>query len=736
MSILFWIFVIFFVWLLIKPKPKKSPLSGQRIPNTYQPKTPPRSVPPDSVWVPLNEARVIGNGATLYPIKRSGIYYGSDLIAVHGCGVEPALINPKLVIDKFERGWTPRLNYWPSYENIESQARGTYLKWLSDGKDDATIDIGYVFLYFYGLERRVLFDALNSQKAEAEFPDIYAEIKRLLKIYQANHSFNQYASNLIDFLEIKMCDDDFYRKLIDVGEAVNYEIPLKMRVVLAQHAKEKVPLSSDWALALVRCDPENRLRTPARRCKEEFRKLFENFYKQEFGEGLLLSPSNSELRIKYRPASPTFRGSFDMTLQGLTDVIVPKRELNKFHKIADTCIDQLDAYSRYVGRNPDGKDSLAAWALLPERVVHSTQMAELQGLSKWLTDILGSEKMTQADLPTLLDQISLTKNKEIDKQGMLSLSQILSKFEVGLEPDVRFGSPLITSGEIWLFTLPEDAPAAPSSEYTAAASIMRLAIAVAMADGNVSEDEEKQIERRLEILFNLDPAEKIRLNAYVKWLLSVPSNFSGIKKQIQVLKRSQREAIGKLLVGIAQADGFIGPDEVKVLNKIYSILELDAQDLYSQAHLAATEPVKIESADSSLEGFSIPSRPKKREKKGVELDLEAINRKISETAAVTALLNNIFSEEDTKQTEPIQESSKEVGILGLDSLYSQFARILVGKSCWTREELEQLASKQNILLDGALDTINDAAYKAFNEPFFEGDEGIELNAKIAKEILK
>jgi tellurite resistance protein len=731
MNIIFWLFVIWLIWRIFSHKKKRTSSVLQPKVSPDIPQSSSRSISPDSVWVPLNEERTLYG----YSIK-GGIYYGSDLKAVNGYGIEPALIDPKLSVAKSEQGGAVRLNYWPSYRDIGSTTRTIYLQWLANGKNDPSIDIGYVFLYFYGLERRVLSDTTTSQKAAAEVAENMVEIKRLLGIYGANYSFNQYASNLVDFVEIKTGKDKLYKTSIDIDASFYYELPLRIRVGLAQLTKENVPLPADWALALVKCDPENRLRTPAHRCKEELKKLFHSLYKEEFGEGLLLSPKNSKLSVSYRPASQTFGGALSLDFEGLPDVNIPKRELNKLHKIADSCINQLDAYSRYLGRNPERKDSLAAWALLPERVVHSTQMAELQGLSKWLADTLRSENMIQADLSDLLDQISLTKNKEIDKQGMLSLSQILSKFEVGLEPDLRFGSPLITSGKILLFTLPEDVPSAPSSEYTAAASIMRLAIAVAMADGNVSVDEEKYIERRVEIIFNLDPAEKIRLSAYIKWLLLVPSNFSGIKKQIQMLKRSQREAIGKLLVSIAQADGFIGPDEVKALNKVYSILDLDVQDLYSQAHLAATEPVKIESGDSPLEGFSIPSRPKKSEKKGVELDIEAINRKISETAAVTALLNNIFSEEDTEKTVPIQESSKEVGILGLDSLHSKFAQVLIEKSSWTREELEQLASNQNILLDGALDTINDAAFKAFNEPFFEGDESIEMNAKIAKEILK
>jgi hypothetical protein len=113
-----------------------------------------------------------------------------------------------------------------------------------------------------------------------------------------------------------------------------------------------------------------------------------------------------------------------------------------------------------------------------------------------------------------------------------------------------------------------------------------------------------------------------------------------------------------------------------------------------------------------------------------------IERKIAETAEVTVMLNNIFSMEDSGGSQFVQEPVNKDGIMGLDSENSRFARLLIEKSAWTREELEQLAAKQNLLLDGVLDTINDASFRAFDEPFFEGTDEIELNDKIVKEILK
>jgi len=60
-------------------------------------------------------------------------------------------------------------------------------------------DVGYVFLFFYGLERRVLVDAKSDPKAMTEVPAIAAEIESLRSIY-SNRSFQSYTRNFLDYV--------------------------------------------------------------------------------------------------------------------------------------------------------------------------------------------------------------------------------------------------------------------------------------------------------------------------------------------------------------------------------------------------------------------------------------------------------------------------------------------------------------------------------------------------------
>jgi hypothetical protein len=78
-----------------------------------------------------------------------------------------------------------RLPYWPNYIDISPEQRFTYLNWLRNV--DNPIDAGYVFLYYYGLERQLLIG--NFEKA-------FNQIIRLRNVHK-NKSFQQYTEKAL-----------------------------------------------------------------------------------------------------------------------------------------------------------------------------------------------------------------------------------------------------------------------------------------------------------------------------------------------------------------------------------------------------------------------------------------------------------------------------------------------------------------------------------------------------------
>jgi hypothetical protein len=115
--------------------------------------------------------------------------------------------------------------------------------------------------------------------------------------------------------------------------------------------------------------------------------------------------------------------------------------------------------------------------------------------------------------------------------------------------------------------------------------------------------------------------------------------------------------------------------------------------------------------------------------------MDTVNAKIAETVAVSAMLNNIFIEDEPKPPiVSIEPSIPGASLTGLDSDSFAFMQILTSKPAWNREELERLAADRCLMLDGTLDCINDAAFDHFGGPFFEGDDPIEINLEYAKEM--
>lgn len=102
------------------------------------------------------------------------------------------------------RGSISRLPYFPHYIDLSPEERYTYLTWLKD--IDKPIDIGYVFLLFYGLEKHLLMGDIERA---------VNLIERLIR-HHKNKSFQTYARNAIihscimrDRLDILATKEDF-----------------------------------------------------------------------------------------------------------------------------------------------------------------------------------------------------------------------------------------------------------------------------------------------------------------------------------------------------------------------------------------------------------------------------------------------------------------------------------------------------------------------------------------------
>lgn len=674
-----------------------------------------------SLWRPAGTSVEVQGGR----IDSGLVYVGRGLTAVTGGQPEPALIDPSLPVDARRIDWAGQgLDYWPSYSGIPPGSRAAYLGWLSAGRPVSDISVGYVFLFLYGLERRVLVDARHLPAAVAEVLTIRAEVERLVTAYGANNSFRSYASNFLSAVDALWPSSATASRHVPQR---NWELPLDLKVRLGQHVAAAQPIPSALALEWVLAAPEIDLRTPATRCATEFRRLFEMRYDALHGTGLKIREPRRRLVAHYRPASASFGGPVELPIGDLPDVTGLSAPMNLLRQVVDACTTDLDAYSRWMGRNPDGAESLGATALLPAELVSDQQGAALADLRSWLEGHLDGLATIGVPAADLLRHWPTASGWQPTRAESVSLAQLLGKLGFAIEPDVRFEGPVISpSSEVVLYRLaPGEVAAIATPEYTLATVVAHLGMVVAAADGTVSEDELARLDEHLAEALRLAPHERARLAAHTRWLQVSAPPLSGMKKRIASLTSSQRGDLGEFLVAVAAADGRIGPMEVASLEKMFALLGLDANLVFGRVHAFSAGSGDLPRSEAAVRsGAGGP----------IVLDMERVEAKLRETQAVSLLLGGVFVDE--AETQPTsQEPPSEATVAGLDGQHSGLLQALRGRDQLARSELEALAREYRLLPDGAIDTINDVAFDAVGHPIVEGDDPVLIDTEALEEML-
>jgi len=689
-------------------------------------------------WVPPGHPVNVGGRV----LDGGMLYVGSRAMRGDGHGAEPALIDPSLPVDwKRPDIQGVSMGYWPAYHDISPAARAGYLSWLLDGRRDPRAYIGYVFLFFYGLERRVLVD-LTNHPDDPEIPAIAQEVRRLVTIYRDNGSFQRYGTRFLDLLDTVTARTAPLSPPDWQTMEPSWPLPSTVRVAIGRYIAAGQPIPAEWALVLLRTYGEISLRTPAVRCADEFDELFCARYRARFGDGMVVQPPAARIEVDYYPSSGGLRGEYRRRLGDMPDVCAASSAIHALRDLAGECTDALDAYSRFLGRNPDAADDPAAAGLLPDELLASHGGPALTSLRTWAHDqtaqgaaVVGIDDVVQRWAPG--------RDAKLAKKDAVSLAGLLAKFGVGVEPDVRFSGKTPTPGsKVVLFPLPDGAPAAPSPQYAAASVLVHLTAVVASADGTVGDDERLHLARHLEASLNLDAPERARLEAHLQVLTTDKASLAGVKARVDGLDASRRAAIGEFLVDLAAADGAVTPGEIGTLTKLYKLLGLDEANVYSTIHALGTDsgPVTVRPADTTNTGHAIPPAPA-TPSGAVVLDADKVRARLAETATVTALLADIFTEDEpaatpTAKTTPARAAASGVSVEGLDAAHSALADTLRSQASWARAEVEVLAADLDLpLLDGALDRVNEAAMDCCGEPLVEGEDPLEINDYAAEELF-
>lgn len=695
----------------------------------------PQRQTPEARWYPAGESVQIG-GVT---IADGLVYVGRAGANEYGEPSEPSFIDPKLPATRPASDSAQRdLGYWPSYATISASDRGGYLDWLASGRRARSVPIGYVFLFMYGLERRVIVDSAQSGR---DLDAIRWEMGQLLETYGDRDSFARYGERFVDLLDylqfVRQPAETRQPPALDGGR---WNTPSALKLQIGWFAQTSTPVPVDWALAWVWYNPEINLRTPATRASVEFHALFRELYREKHGHGLVVKPLKRQLSTQYYAASSAIRHA-DLKAD-VPDVFNAATPLGQLRKLAEQAQDSLDSYSRYLGKNPDGRGTLQAASLLPRSILRADEPA-LRAVHEWAVARLLEDATASAT--ELLTFWGFSGRDRLTKAESVPALQLVEKFGIGVEPDVRFGGPsLAAEHTLQLFEVTNGSPAVASPEYEAAQTLAHLAVAVSAADGLIAEAESSLLVGHIETQMGLSKAERVRLDAHVRWLGSGTVKLTGLTKRLQALSEKHRALLSDLLVNIVVADGVASPEEIVTVSKAFELLGLSREDAISRIHGAMTGakadvPITVRQATPRIAGQAIPSDPQSGAT--FSLDESLIKSTMAETAKVSALLRDVFVDEEPKavhleaRNDVIVDSGGQ-SLAGLDSIHSALLRFVSGMSEIDMSSFEDEARRLGVMPIGAIDTLNEAAFELADEPLLEGDDILTINTFALEEMLK
>lgn len=631
------------------------------------------------------------------------------------------------------RGSVPDMGYWPWYSRIEPEHRFLYLDWLAGGKAAIPQVEGLLFLYFYGIERRLLVDQADKEWA-------LREIVRLRKLDEPRRgtrdgrAFRLYSSALLWF-EVARAPELFNERafgtVCDLTEAWNEAMIPAPLSWLARHNR---PLSGDLALRVARLNPRSVQSVVTKRVSEQFGELFRKRYAEEFGEGIALKISKRPRRHTYRPAS----GGLEEATCTLGD---PTGIPSQFEPLADLwnqCVEDLRGLSR-VAAGIDGALTVQAWEAMPVELREGVDHPLAHAIQRVIAtarqcDTQDHHHATLVTAGALAAAIGIEQRSKMTASQSRRVADAIQHAGFAIEPDSRMTSRVYEWDDRVAVFLPSDATQADRSRYLGAACFLQLGLTIAEADGVVDPEELRRLSENIDAVFQLPASEMQRLNALRAVLLSSGADLGAVSKRLQtLLLPAARRQAGRLLVAIAAASGKIDRTELTALRKCFRALALPPEQLDEAIAQVLPEAradfVTVAHGQSDVSGESIPPQNTLR------LNREAISAILAETREVATLLATAMSDE-SEIGHPTSEVASVVAIAervsaeptavpagsadsGVPAKYAPFLNALRGRPSWSREEAVALAREHRVMLDGAIETINDWALESHGKPLID-----------------
>lgn len=641
-----------------------------------------------------------------------------------------------------------QLPYWPSYRAASPAQRSLYLDWLFGGRCDPNVELGYVFIYFYGLERRSLVD-------RADHSAIASEILRLLPLYGYSRSFRRYASSLLwTTIWLSLGAESVPPSVIRDALSTTDWSEETLNTCLACFAQYRRPLPNKLVYRVAQQDVRSPRSVLLKRHPDLHKEAFLKRLEVQFPGGFQARAGKRDRRLEYFPASATLGRIYDVggPLAGerIPNVLGTPSQFSPLVSVWVQTIEDLKQYDRAHKKAAAGECTGDMYEALPEHL----RSGDHPHFEKWCQLIdrsVTDDGWTISAVCEFAKIEDLPERKKLTKAQSIDLATTAAHMGFAFEPDPRItGKNYEWNQLVSVFPATEELSQDVAS-YHAAAVLLELGVGIAAADGQIDDIELGRLSSHLEAQFDLSSQDSARLE-HLRYLFTKqpPREFSAAKTLQKTLPLKQRKLIGEFLVGIAAADEQIAPEEVKALGKAYRALGLSSADLDELLRSVTVEPSKPESQESSPSVFS--------------LDLNRINAIMQETLQVTQFLRDAMladAEGDEIATAPNDREKAPTPALVVEKPKpfspapatlaktaapsvegnDRFARLAVrlqpllkaalAQDRWTRKALDEISRSHRLMLGAGIEQINEWSYEEFGDAIFvELDEEIEVQSRL------
>jgi len=413
--------------------------------------------------------------------------------------------------------------------------------------------------------------------------------------------------------------------------------------------------------------------------------------------------------LRYRAASAVFNCEIRGEHENYPDVRHAIREWAGLGHLVDECTSELAAFGRFIGRNPCGRGSVAAAALLPGDLRHLADGA-MEELGRRINRVCGRAGSTAAEILEIAG-IEVPADGRIPASSMEALGWALDSINVAMEPDGRYGSGTPRADEqVCLFRATAGGPIDPERPAFRA---MRLQVEVMLlacaADGEAVPGDLERVKRRIRSEGALSGLEQDRLAAFAETMLNSPPKRARVLSSLAEIGLEDRERTADAAIAVIADNRTIGPDEVRFLERLQQALGLPRDRFCSSLHHAAAAGDDAVRIARKLHG------------PGLRIDAARLAQAELETRSVSVLLADIFAGDEGPGV--VRVLGAETTFQGLDGPHAALLERLQSCGLMPRGEFDLAARALRLLPDGAIECINDWWFDRFEERLIEqGDE--------------